>query len=477
MLRTDPAAAEREMRAAGAFPTVPFPGVNVPWPCIHESCGEAISPRLANVRRSGGVCRRCAGFKRGAARKASLATAAVELLWAAGWKALENYPGAQVSWLMQHPPCGTVLRRSLDSVRGKPASCMKCFRAERGYRTWTAESALEFMLSEGLKPLEPDPGSSSKPWRAIHEECGAEVAPRLANIAAGQGPCEPCGYASGAEAMRMEHDVASVLMAAVGLSPVEAFRGVDYPWRCIHVTCGREVSPSYTNIKRGQGGCVTCGNVAASEKLRMPEAHAVALMAVHGLTPIEPYQASWIPWRSEHTCGRVVSPTLSNIRSGLGICRYCNSSFPFDGEAELYLVADSRAMKIGCAARGGKRVAEHLRMGWSEVWTLGTETGDAAYALEQGILRWWREELLAPAFYTPKDMPQWGATETIAWDAVPSSLVLSKALALATEWGYTTSLLGSSPLSADIRPVNTSTNVRPRARRKMAYSEAQPTLF
>lgn len=477
MLRTDPAVAESEMRAAGAIPTAPFPGVNKPWPCIHDACSETISPRLANVRRGTGVCRKCAGFKRGAARKASLAEAAVALLGAAGWEALEPYPGAQVPWLMKHRPCGTLLRRSLDSVRGKPSSCMKCFRTERGYRSWTPESALELMRSKGLMPVEPYPGSSSKPWRAVHEECGSQVAPRLANIAAGQGPCEACGYASGAVALRMDHDVATVLMKAVGLSSVEPFRGVDYPWRCVHIDCGGEVTPSYTNIKRGQGGCGACGNAAASEKLRMPEPEAVALMAVHGLTPIEPYRASWIPWRSEHACGRIVSPTLSNVRSGLGICRYCNSSFPFDGEAELYLVADSRAMKIGCASRGGKRVADHVRMGWAEVWRLGTETGDAAYALEQGVLRWWREELSAPAYYARKDMPQWGASETIAWEAVQPSSVLSKALALANGWGYTISLLSSTPVSDDIRPMNASTNLGPRARRKMAVTEAQPTLF
>jgi hypothetical protein len=170
-----------------------------------------------------------------------------------------------------------------------------------------------------------------------------------------------------------------------------------------------------------------------------------------------------------------VSPTLSNVRAGHGICRYCNSSFPFDGEAEVYLVADANALKIGCAAFGGDRVNQHLRMGWTEMWRIKTETGDAAYALEHGVLAWWRESLRAPAHYTSKQMPQWGATETVAWDTVQPRATLSRALDLADEWGLNVEV--SIVMGDDVRPLSLATNVGPRARRRAAKVAATPVAL
>jgi hypothetical protein len=147
-------------------------------------------------------------------------------------------------------------------------------------------------------------------------------------------------------------------------------------------------------------------------QLRMPEEKARAVMLEKGLDPLEPYRGSGKPWASRHTCGRVVSPTLSNVRVGKGICRYCNSDFPYDGPAALYLVVDRNAVKIGCASANLRRLADHRWFGWSLAWTVDVGTGDDAYNLEQAILTWWRDELgLMPA-YEAGHLPQTGFSET-----------------------------------------------------------------
>lgn len=463
MLRTDPAIAEREIRAAGAVPQVPFPGVNRPWLVVHIECGQATSPSLSNVRRRGGVCAPCGARKRGAKRKDDLAAAAVAKMRDYGWETLEPYPGSNVPWLSRHLACGETRRPTLNTVRSKPNSCMNCYRAARGHLTWTEESARAKFAEVGLTPLAPYPGSSTKPWRARHNDCGRVVAPRLANIAHGQGACRECGHEASKSAMKLDPTIAEAIMRRAGLVPVAEYPGVDQPWRCVHTACGREVSPSYTNIKRGQGGCGACGDTRTAQLLRLPEPEARRLMLDRGLSPLEPYPGSARPWRCRHSCGREVTPTLSNARQGHGICRYCNSAFPYDGPAELYLVADREALKIGCAAPGGDRVAAHLRRGWFEVWRLSTTNGDDAYTLEQSVLRCWREQLRAPARYTRIDMPQWGHTETISWDFTYPSEVLAfvETTAEAAKINFTL----TTPNWTDERPRTASTAMGARAQR------------
>lgn len=78
--RVDTAAAEGIMRAAGCIPLVPYPGASVPWPCIHEPCGQEIAPLFTNVRKRGRACRRCAAAARGMKRRSSFAEAAIAMM-------------------------------------------------------------------------------------------------------------------------------------------------------------------------------------------------------------------------------------------------------------------------------------------------------------------------------------------------------------------------------------------------------------
>ena len=136
----------------------------------------------------------------------------------------------------------------------------------------------------------------------------------------------------------------------------------------------------------------------------MPEVDARAIMHEKGLEPIEPHSCRGKPWRSRHTCGRLVSPTLSNIRTGHSICRYCNSNSPYDGPAALYLIADLNSVKIGIASPHLRRLTNHRRFEWSLAWTVDVGTGDNAYNLEQANISWWSDELDAQPAYEAGDL-------------------------------------------------------------------------
>lgn len=435
--RFDPVEAERIMLRAGVRPLAPFPGVHKPWRSVHEACGAEIAPLLSNVRRRGTACRQCGAWKRGAARRARQAEAAASAMLAAGFEPLVAYPGSDKPWLSRHLACGQERTPTLNAIRSEGSGCRPCRFAARGWRSWTPDEALAFFESIGLVPLEPYPGSSTRPWRSRHTLCGRTVSPRLGNVAHGQGPCRECGQDAAHRAQRLDDEVAGRCMREKGLEPATPFPGVDSPWECVHLACGRRVSPTFTNIKRGQGGCTACAQKAASIRLRMPEEVAIAVFRAAGLTPVAEYAGSSRPWAARHDCGRIVTPTLSNVRQGRGICRYCNSAFPFAGPATLYLVTTNDALKIGVAAAEGQRIRTHEARGWKHLWSVDLPTGDDAYNLEQTVLRHWRDDLGLPAAVSAEMMPQGGATETVSAHDVSPKDVLRVVVRLMEEQGVT----------------------------------------
>lgn len=107
-------------------------------------------------------------------------------------------------------------------------------------------------------------------------------------------------------------------MIASGLMPLEDFKHKDSPWKSRCLTCGKEVSPRFGSIRNGQGGCRYCAGVY------LDEADALEALGKAGYKALVPYPGSQLPWKAEcKTCGKVSSPTLSNIRTLGSGCKFC----------------------------------------------------------------------------------------------------------------------------------------------------------
>jgi len=201
-------------------------------------------------------------------------------------------------------------------------------------------------------------------------------------------------------------------MIRAGLNPLEPFPGRLNPWKCIHVSCGREVTPLYSTVRSGIGGCVYCSGG------RIHPDDATKLFRDAGFEPLEPFPGTEKPWKSTHVCGRDSSPTYSNVYAGGG-CKFCsNSSFNYDAPGIVYLMlnTDYQALKIGITTKHSRtdRIHDHELKGWSLVKKWDTKTGLNAELIESAILRWWRESLGAPQALTSSQMPSGGHTETAA---------------------------------------------------------------
>jgi hypothetical protein len=142
-------------------------------------------------------------------------------------------------------------------------------------------------------------------------------------------------------------------MVGADLTPLEEYVRADKPWRCTCNKCQKIVTPTYTAIRVGQGGCRYCTN--------------------KGLDYNEP--------------------------------------------AYLYLITHKTlgAHKVGIANSKTRvnRIKEHQRYGWNVFETIDYETGEEAFQIEQQVLLWLRQIKGLGIYLTKSQLPQGGYSETI----------------------------------------------------------------
>ena len=343
--------AEALMRAAGLEPLVPYLGAMVPWPSRHVACGREISPTLANIQRGQGGCVACGRATGGLTRRRPQEDA-VERMRAAGLEPWESYPGVHAPWRCTHLPCGQAVTTTLGSVlRGSEGckDCKDCGNVRSGLKRRVAgatvseqeESASlsrraasgsiaaeQVARAAGVTPVEPYPGLVRLPWRGRHDACGREVSPTLTMLRAGRHGCQPCAWNHNGAALRHDAQEAAEWMQQAGLEPQVPYPGsVDAPWRCRHLACGREVTPTLASVRSGSSGCRFCGRERAAHLQRTPAEIAHQLAAQAGLEPLEPYPGgAFRPWRVRHAaCGAETTVLVSKLQQGQGGCNGCGS--------------------------------------------------------------------------------------------------------------------------------------------------------
>lgn len=178
---------------------------------------------------------------------------------------------------------------------------------------------IDFLRSRGFEPLVPYPGNRSVKWPAACTDCGRESAPYvswlLRHPAAG---CRFCSAIRRGQNRRVPENVAVGVMRDAGVEPLEPYEGKGVPWRCRCTACGREVSPTYDNVRAGQQACAYC----AGRKVDVAE--VTARMIDAGLDPLVPFPGVAMPWPSICvSCGREVAPQFQSVARGGG-CGYCS---------------------------------------------------------------------------------------------------------------------------------------------------------
>lgn len=314
------------MLKAGYDPLEHYVNSQVKWRCIHVGCGREVSPTYTQIKSGHGGCKHCA-------KVYVDPVDAVEIMKKAGYEPLEPYVTSGHKWKCRCLTCGQATTPTYDEAR-IGSRCKYCAK-----KAVAPEDAVSLMLNGGFEPMERYPGSM-EPWMSRHLQCGEIRFPRYAHIQQGRRACKSCSSEVVAEILRLDPDVAVKLMQAAGLEPQESYPGNNNkPWRCIHVPCGREVSPRLAGIQQGQGGCKPCHQERLALRYQTPNDEAVTIMEAAGFKPQTPYPGkNNEPWECTHTkCGRTVSPTLSSIKIGAD-CVYCAGNRIDDSDAEAVMI-------------------------------------------------------------------------------------------------------------------------------------------
>lgn len=339
-----------------------------------------------------------------------------------GLEPLEPYPGMTTPWRCRCLKCGRAVSPMVHNLKvgGGCRACGTVVSATK--QRGPADVAVADLQAAGFDPLEEFPGVMN-PWTCRCRTCGKTVLKMLNSIRNGVTGCRWCLR------LVVDPDEAAEFMRSAGVEPLVPYPGSDKPWHCRCLRCRREVRPFYGYVRGGGGPCGYCGGRVVEPN------EAAELMRTAQLEPLEPYPGSPVPWKCRCLrCGRTVTPTHSNIKQGIGGCRWCqDSGFKLAAPANVYLIVHPvhGAAKIGVTDTSGTRLKNHGSRGWETV-AIVSVLGEQALAIEKTIIDWWRTDLVLPPYLSKHEMPQGGWTETVDLDAIdiPATIARMQELAL-----------------------------------------------
>lgn len=242
----------------------------------------------------------------------------------AGLEPIEPYPGAHKPWFCICNSCNARVSPTYSSIKNGQSGCRKCsLKKTSQLRRLSHEDASVLMLENGFQPLEKYPGNQTK-WRCKCTTCGQEILVLRNTVATNGTGCKHCWDSRRGQTLRVSEADAVAVMQLAGLKPIEPYKRSGDPWGCIHLACGREVSPSYNSVQQGGGGCEQCGYIKTAAAIRHDAEFAADIMRGAGLEPLENYLGSKFKWRCLHLeCGKEVLATLGGIRQRESGCLKC----------------------------------------------------------------------------------------------------------------------------------------------------------
>jgi len=404
--KIDPKVAEKVMLKAGLRPKVPYINSNTKWKCECLKCGNIVFPKYTMIQRGQGGCRSC-GYNKSSEKRKIDQKAAIAIMVKVKLKPLEPYKGAGSPWICKCLICGNITSPSLHSIK-KGSGCKYC----SGNAKLNPESAEKVMLKAGLKPLEKYKNSSHK-WKSRCLKCKKIVNPTYSAIQHGQGSCVYCA------GNKIDEKDAIKIMLASNLKPLEPYIKNSRAWKSRCLKCKKIVSPTYSAIQQGQGGCVYCSGK------KVDPSDAVKLMLKAKLKPLESYKSHNTKWKCKClNCGKIVFPRYDSVKTGQGGCRYCaNAGINMNTRSYLYLIThqDLNSHKVGMGnhKKLNDRLGKFNKDGWKtfKVWEM--KTGSQAIDIEAEVFRILRKDMKLPIHLTKAHMSKTeGHTETVNADSI-----------------------------------------------------------
>jgi hypothetical protein len=376
-------------------PLVPFPGTQKPWKSKCLITGKTVSPTYGKVRDFGHRCSYCSGFKVDEVE-------AVALMKKAGFKTLVSYPGGSKPWKSQCLKCKKIHSPQYTSVK-LGAGCKFC-----AHKAVDPKDAEKIMQSRGFKALEPYPGAT-KNWLVRCNKCKRE----FNTVFRSSNSLNGCKYCSGAKV-----DVKELLqkLKELKLKPLEEYQSAKVPWKCKCLVCNHTVQPTWNRIKQGRGHCAYCAQRRVDIPLAMKFMKSVGLKPLVDFPgSSKPWKCKCLACKLEVSPRW---SDLQRGQGGCSNCADWGLNYQKPGY--IYLITNERlkAHKIGIAnsyksKKYDDRMYQHEKQGWVLYKRADFETVQKASDIETSVLKWLRLEVGLPIFLSQNQMPNGGHTETV----------------------------------------------------------------
>jgi hypothetical protein len=391
----DVKAAESLMRKAKLIPQVKFPGSDNPWLSICKKCKREVAPRYSSIKAGQGGCIWCVG-------KRVDPVIAIQTMKSKGLQPLEPFVSASARWNCQ---CLRCLRRFSTTYKLASTSAGGCKYCAPNYVN--QEVILKTVAKAGYKPLEKYKNASNQ-WKVIHIKCGRTIEITYDSIRAGHN----CKYCAG---LFIDDEEAVQIMNQAGFQPLTKYPGARKAWPCKCLTCNRKVSPLLTTVKNRGAGCVYCSGrkVDIGDALKLMKASGLT-----PLEPYKSSTSPWrcICQKCGREVTPMYS-SIREGQGGCRFCADWGIDYGASGYLYLMTHKELSAHKIGIGnsvrSRGRSRIAQHEKRGWKLFKQMDFEVTDDAYLLEQKVLEWLRQVKKLNVYLSEFEMPQGGYSETV----------------------------------------------------------------
>lgn len=186
-IRLEEKNAINRLREYSLEPLEPYKKSDVKWKCKCKICGAVVYPRLKNLQRGDGGCKKC-GNKKAIVRNKMDEREAITIVKKAGFTPLEPYKNALSKWKMRHEVCKAIVMPKLNSINnasGKTAGCAVCsgHQVEVGFNDLSTTHPFIAKEANGWDPKKVTAGHHKKvSWKcSLGHYWQASVATRTSN--------------------------------------------------------------------------------------------------------------------------------------------------------------------------------------------------------------------------------------------------------------------------------------------------------
>jgi hypothetical protein len=394
-LRVSSLAAEKLFLKNNLEPIEPFQDSQSPWKSKCLITGKIVSPTYGKVRDFGHRCKYCS-------ENVTDAVDAVALMKKAGFKTLAPFPGGQKPWKSQCLTCKKIFSPNFTSVK-MGHGCKYCAQ-----RAVDPKDAVAAMKKRGLRTLEPFPGAV-KPWLVQCLTCKREFDGVFHSLSTNNG-CKFCSGKAIVESELLER------LKELKLKPLEKYQSAKIPWKCKCLVCGHTVQPTWSRIKSGRGHCAYC----SQRRVDIPEAlKFMKSIDLKPLVEFPGNNTPWL-CRCLTCRAEVTPRWSDVRRGQRGCSNCADYGLNYQKPGYIYLIThkELNSHKIGIAnsyksRKFDDRMYQHEKRGWTLYKKISYRTVKEASDIETKILKWLRMEIGLPFNLSSKQMPQGGHTETV----------------------------------------------------------------